>query len=141
MNILGIDLVTVLWPMFLLLVFMVVAFFWYLNVYLPLLDQLEKNKDQNANTLDTMTKQMGDLADSVNDIQKNVFDTKNEEGRINTILKDIEVYADSLHDISKTLTEKEHADEHVITDIKNNLSELSHTVNDIKERLYKKKFF
>ena len=141
MNILGIDLVTVLWLMFLLLVFMVVAFFWYLNVYLPLLDQLEKNKDQNANTLDTMTKQMGDLADSVNDIQKNVFDTKNEEGRINTILKDIEVYADSLHDISKTLTEKEHADEHAITDIKNNLSELSHTVNDIKERLYKKKFF
>lgn len=141
MNILGIDLATVPWPMFLLLVFMVVAFFWYMNVYLPLLEQLEKNKDQNANTLDTMTKQMGDLSESVNEIQKNVFDTKNEEGRINTILKDIEVYADSLHDISKSLTEKEHADEHVITDIKNNLSELSHTVNDIKERLYKKKFF
>ena len=141
MNILGIDLATVPWPMFLLLVFMVVAFFWYMNVYLPLLEQLEKNKDQNANTLDTMTKQMGDLAESVNEIQKIVFDTKNEESRINTILKDIEIYADSLHNISKSLTEKEHADEHVITDIKNNLSELSHTVNDIKERLYKKKFF
>ena len=87
MNILGIDLATVPWPMFLLLVFMVVAFFWYMNVYLPLLEQLEKNKDQNANTLDTMTKQMGDLAESVNEIQKIVFDTKNEEGRINTILK------------------------------------------------------
>ncbi len=141
MNIFGIDLSTVPWPMFMLLVFMAVALFWYLNVYLPAIEQLEEIKEQNKNILAQMNKQMIELTTTISDIQRNVYAHKAEEGNINDILHDIETYAENLNDISSKFNEKELIAEGKIETMKGKIDTLTTTISEIKEQFSKKKFF
>ena len=141
MNIFGIDLSTIPWPMFMLLVFMAVALFWYLNVYLPAIEQLEDIKEQNKNILSQMNKQMIELTTTITDIQRNVYAHKTEENNINDILHDIETYAENLNDISAKFNEKELIAEGKIDNMKTKIESLTVAISDIKEQFAKKKFF
>lgn len=141
MNIFGIDLSTVPWPMFMLLVFMGAALFWYLNVYLPTIEQLEDIKEQNKNILSQMNKQMIELTTTITDIQRNVYAHKSEENNINDILHDIETYAENLNDISTKFNEKELIAEGKIETMKNKIENLTTAISEIKEQFAKKKFF
>lgn len=141
MNIFGIDLSTVPWPMFMLLVFMGAALFWYLNVYLPTIEQLEDIKEQNKNILSQMNKQMIELTTTITDIQRNVYAHKAEENNINDILHDIETYAENLNDISTKFNEKELIAEGKIETMKNKIENLTTAIGEIKEQFAKKKFF
>ena len=141
MNIFGIDLSTVPWPMFMLLVFMAAALFWYLNVYLPAIEQLEEIKEQNKNILSQMNKQMIELTTTISDIQRNVYAHKAEESNINIILHDIETYAENLNDISSKLMEKELIAEGKIENMKGKIEVLTNNIGEIKDQFSKKKFF
>lgn len=141
MNIFGIDLNTVPWPMFILLVFMAVALFWYLNVYLPTLEQLEEIKEQNKKTLEQMNKQLIELSTTIKDIQLNVYAHKIEEGNVNNILHDIETYAENLNKISTKFDEKEFIAEGKIEKVNNEIKGLTTVIDEIKEKFAKKKFF
>lgn len=141
MNIFGIDLNTVPWPMFILLVFMAMALFWYLNVYLPTLEQLEEIKEQNKKTLEQMNKQLIELSITIKDIQLNVYAHKIEEGNVNNILHDIETYAENLNKISTKFDEKELIAEGKIEKVNNEIKGLTTVIDEIKEKFAKKKFF
>lgn len=141
MNIFGIDLNTVPWPMFILLVFMAMALFWYLNVYLPTLEQLEEIKEQNKKTLEQMNKQLIELSTTIKDIQLNVYAHKIEEGNVNNILHDIETYAENLNKISTKFDEKEFIAEGKIEKVNNEIKGLTTVIDEIKEKFAKKKFF
>lgn len=141
MNIFGIDLNTVPWPMFILLVFMAMALFWYLNVYLPTLEQLEEIKEQNKKTLEQMNKQLIELSTTIKDIQLNVYAHKIEEGNVNNILHDIETYAENLNKISTKFDEKELIAEGKIEKVNNEIKGLTTVIDEIKEKFAKKKFF
>lgn len=133
MNIFGIDLSTVPWPMFILLVFMAVALFWYLNVYLPTVEQLEESREQNKNILSQMNKQIIELSTTIADIQKNVYSHRTEENTISDIIHDIKLYTENLNDISIKFEGKE-----LLVDDK--ITNLTKAINEIKDQSTKKKF-
>ncbi len=133
MTIFGIDLTTVPWPMFILLVFMAAALFWYINVYLPTVEQLEEIREQNKNILTQINKQIVELSATIDDIQKNVYSHKTEENTISDIIHDIKLYTENLNDISIKFEEKE-----LLVD--NKITNLTKTINEIKDQSTKKKF-
>ena len=141
MNIFGIDLSTIPWPMFLLLVLMAAALIWYLNVYLPTVEQLEEIKEQNKNTLTQMHKQLIELSTTIKDIQLNVYTHKTEEINKNDILRDIETYTENLNEISTKFNEKELIAEGKIEKVNNEIKNLTTVIDEIKEKFAKKKFF
>jgi chromosome segregation ATPase len=120
---------------------MAAALFWYLNVYLPAIEQLEEIKEQNKNILSQMNKQMIELTTTISDIQRNVYAHKAEESNINIILHDIETYAENLNDISSKLMEKELIAEGKIENMKGKIEVLTNNIGEIKDQFSKKKFF
>ena len=146
MNIFGIDISQIPWPMFLLLVFMVVGYILYTHVYLPLEErnkQLEKEfqsvRDKDQNNLEELKTQIQSLNTFVTTVKDTVEESALSKHRIEQMLHNVEKYADQLHHISMFLNNKELLIEDRVNDIKKQLVELTNYVDDIKDRLESKK--
>lgn len=146
MNIFGIDISQVPWPMFLLLVFMIVGYVLYIHVYLPLEErnkQLEKEFDNTRNlekeSIKELKEQIQTLTTFVGDVKENVDESVLSKHRIEQMLHNVEKYADQLHHISMFLNNKEVLIEDRVNDIKKQLVELTAYVDDIKDKLESKK--
>ena len=146
MNIFGIDISQVPWPMFLLLVFMVVGYILYTHIYLPLEEKnkkLEKEfeaiQNQEQTNIESLKTQIHTLTSFVTSVKDNVEESVLSKHRIEQMLHNVEKYADQLHHISMFLNNKEVLIEDRVNDIKKQLIELTNYVDDIKDRLESKK--
>lgn len=142
MNIFGIDLTLVPWPMFLLFVFLVVAYLFYLNIHVPLeqqrdslLKDYEEIRSKENAGLDGVKHQIQILSTFVDSIKDNIHDSKINRDRIENVLRDVEKYSDSLNHISMFLSSKEAVIEDRINSIRDQLEDLTSMVEKINSRI------
>lgn len=70
MDIFGVDITLIPWPMFLLLVFVIFSLFWYLHIHVPIVDELEATKEILTNEIKSLTEATEKLKSILDVIQK-----------------------------------------------------------------------
>lgn len=138
MNIFGIDLSLVPWPIFLLLIFIVVAVIWYLNVFLPLSDHYETLKAEEAATIQSLKNEFQNLITSVIEIKTTIGQHHLDNSEIIKSLDEIEKYANTLNDVSKFLNDKDKIIENKVEQINSRIDELYASTDEIKKTINKK---
>lgn len=139
MNMFGIDLSLVPWPIFLLLVVIIIVTFWYLNVHMPLSDSYENLKSEENENIKSLKEEIGKLIQSVVEIKSTIGQHHIDNSEIINSLEDIEKYTSSLNEISKFLNEKDRIIEDKVNLIDKRINELYESLDEIKKLTIVKK--
>lgn len=142
MEIFGINISTIPWPMFLLLVVVIFAYVWYVNIFVPMEEEnsnLKKDKRHTKddpysidNQIDALTKLIEDTKTSIDK------DSLINKTKIDNIVHDVEKYENTLNQLSMFLNSKDAVIEAKISSIKTQLDDLSAHVNNILTNMEKK---
>lgn len=139
MNMFGIDISLVPWPVFLLLVVVIIVTVWYLNVYMPLSDSYDSLKTEENENIKSLKEEVKKLIDSVIEIRSTVGQHHIDNTEIINSLDDIEKYASSLNDVSKFLNDKDRIIENKVDQIDVRIDELYKSIDEIKKMTSSKK--
>jgi hypothetical protein len=138
MNIFGVDLTLVPWPIFLLLVCVGGAYIWYLNVFVPLVAERDSLKNEENVTINLIKLQVNTLTQSVNDMTEMITNSTTNQSQIIAALGAIDNYSANLIEFSKLIKNTEDSLTDKIDVLDTSAHSLTHILDDLKDKSAKK---
>ena len=134
MDVLGIDITSLPWPMF---ISVILAFFgglWYINSHLPLVEKYDLEKEENAKNIEEMKKLLEDFRDDMRALSSTLSSAISQNYNTSVeISSTVDVIKDMAVNEERRSVEEEHIEQEKYNTIKHGIDVLSEKLQDVKE--------
>lgn len=134
MDVLGIDLASLPWPMFISVILSFFGGLWYINSYLPLVEKYDTEKEENAKNIEEMKETLESFKDDFRALSSTlsaaISQNYNVSVEISSTIDDIK---DMVVNEERRSVEKEHIEQEKHNTIKHGIDVLTDKLQDVKE--------